>query len=237
MTGDVDPLGVAAEARGVAVYPGDRAPHLADPSKLIASATRLYADEMETLWGEILPVPAERLKALGERARLRIVGHNLEAAYTPGHASHHVSYFLPDTRIAFVGDTAGMCRPTGRLVIPPTPPPDIDLEAWRESTRRILAWGPETLFLTHFGPQPSPRVHFQELWQRIDDWSARVRASLDQPGTDEERAARFAQDVANDIVRLADRDEAESYAKAGRFDYSWGGLARYWRKRSVEAGS
>lgn len=213
------------------------APHMADPSKLIASASRLYGDEMETLWGEIRAVPADRLRAIGERARLRIVGHDLEVAYTPGHASHHVSYFLPDTRIAFVGDTAGMCRTTGRLVIPPTPPPDIDLEAWRASTVRIRAWEPETLFLTHFGPQPSPRVHFQELWQRIDDWSARVRASLDQPGTDEERAARFAQEVANDIARIADRDEAESYAKAGRFDYSWGGLARYWRKRSVEAGS
>jgi glyoxylase-like metal-dependent hydrolase (beta-lactamase superfamily II) len=144
-----------------------------------------------------------------------------------------VSYFLPATRIAFVGDTAGMCRPSGRLVIPPTPPPDIDLEAWHASTDRILAWEPDTLFLTHFGPQPSPRVHFQELWMRIDDWSARVRASLSQAGTDEERAARFARDVADDIVRLANRDEAESYAKAGRFDYSWGGLARYWRKKQM----
>jgi glyoxylase-like metal-dependent hydrolase (beta-lactamase superfamily II) len=207
------------------------APHLVDPSKLIASATRLYGGEMETLWGEILPVRAGRIRPLGGRDRLRIVGHDIEAAYTPGHASHHVSYFLPAARLAFVGDVAGICRPSGRLVIPPTPPPDIDLEAWRASTSRILAWEPETLFLTHFGPQASPRVHFQELWRQLDDWSARVRASLSRPGSDEDRAARFQDEIANEIARVANRDEASSYAKAGRFDYSWAGLARYWRKR------
>jgi glyoxylase-like metal-dependent hydrolase (beta-lactamase superfamily II) len=202
-----------------------------DPTKLIASATRLYQDDMARLWGEILPVPAARVRALGDADRLSIAGHEIEAAWTPGHAWHHVSYFLPAARIAFVGDTAGLCRPSGRLVIPPTPPPDIDLEAWQESTRRILAWEPDALFLTHFGPEPAPRVHFQDLWRRIEDWSARVRASLDAPGTDAERAARFQQEVADDITCAASREEAQAYARAGRFDYSWTGLARYWRKK------
>jgi glyoxylase-like metal-dependent hydrolase (beta-lactamase superfamily II) len=206
------------------------APHLVDPSKLVASATRLYGDDMARLWGEILPVPADRVRTLGGSDRLTVLDHEVEAAWTPGHAWHHVSYFLPASRVAFVGDTAGICRPSGRFVIPPTPPPDIDLEAWRESTRRILAWEPDLLFLTHFGPQPAPRVHFQDLWRRMDDWSARVRAALAQPGTDAERAARFQAEVSDEIARLASREEAASYARAGRFDFSWTGLARYWRK-------
>lgn len=209
--------------------------HLVDPSKLIASASRLYAPDMERLWGEILPVPAERLRIAGNE-RLRIAGHDIEVARTPGHASHHLSFFFPDSGVAFVGDTAGICRQSGRVVLPPTPPPDIDLEAWRISTDRILAWNPDVLFLTHFGPQRSPRVHFGDLWTRMEDWSRRVRASLDRPGTDEERARHFAIEVRDDLARATSRQEAEAYSKAGRFDFSWTGLARYWR-RKLGAGS
>ena len=175
-------------------------------------------------------------RALGESASLAVTGHDIEVAWTPGHASHHVTFFLPAARLAFVGDTAGLCRPVGRLVIPPTPPPDIDLEAWRASTDRILAWQPETIFLTHFGPQGSPERHFELLWERIDDWSARVRASLDEPGSDADRAERFQAEVADQIARVSSRGEAESYQRAGRFDYSWAGLARYWRKKAEAAG-
>jgi glyoxylase-like metal-dependent hydrolase (beta-lactamase superfamily II) len=211
------------------------APHVINPSKLMASASRLYGADMERLWGEVRPVPERCVRVLGETARLHIVGHDLDVAWTPGHAWHHVSFFHAASGIAFVGDTGGICRPTGRVVLPPAPPPDIDLEAWRESTRRILAWRPEVLFLTHFGPQPAPRVHFQDLWQRIDDWSARVKASLAQPGTDEERSRRFVETVVNDLQRAASAAEAEAYARAARFDFSWSGLARYWRKRGEKS--
>ena len=132
--------------------------------------------------------------------------------------------------VAFVGDTAGICRASGRVVLPPTPPPDIDLEAWRFSTDRILGWNPDVLFLTHYGPQRSPRVHFGDLWSRMEDWSRRVRASLDRPGTDEERARQFTTEVMDDLARATSRQEAEAYSKAGRFDFSWTGLARYWRR-------
>ena len=207
------------------------APHLADPSKLLVSAARLYGEDMSRLWGEVAPVPADRIRVIGD-ARMTILGHTVEVAKTPGHASHHVSYFLPDAGVAFVGDTAGICRSSGRVVLPPTPPPDIDLEAWRESTERILAWHPDTLFLTHFGPHRSPRVHFGDLWARMDDWSRRVRAQLQQPGTDAERAQAFTEDVMDDLARATSREEAQAYAHAGRFDFSWAGLARYWRKRT-----
>ena len=212
------------------------APHMIDPAKLIASATRLYGADMERLWGEFLPVPAANIDAVGDRGRRTVVGHDVEIAYTPGHASHHVSFYLPASKVAFVGDTAGICRPSGRIVLPPTPPPDIDLEAWRSSTQTILDWNPDVLFLTHFGPQTAPRVHFQDLWKRIDDWSGRVRASLSQPGTDEERAAAFMASVTDELARTASRAEADAYARAGRFDFSWSGLARYWKRKDMANG-
>lgn len=232
---------LVAECPHAAVYVHERgAPHLVDPSKLLSSAQRLYGADMERLWGDVRPVPQDRLRVLaGDRPvetqpalRLTVVGHELQWAYTPGHASHHVSYFAPSARIAFVGDTAGICRPSGRIVLPPTPPPDIDLDAWRASTERILAWHPDQLFLTHFGPQPAPRVHFNDLWTRMDEWSLRVKALLDQPGTDDERSRRFMDEVTNELTRATSRDEALAYARAGRFDFSWTGLARYWRKKT-----
>jgi len=208
------------------------APHLADPSKLLASATRLYGDDMERLWGDVLPVPAGRIRTVGDE-RMTAVGHTIEVAKTPGHASHHVSYFLPDTGVAFVGDTAGLCRSSGRIVLPATPPPDVDLDAWRQSTQRILAWHPDVLFLTHFGPHKSPRVHFSDFWARMEDWGRRVRAQLQQPGEDADRALAFSDEVLAELARATSREEAAAYLKAGRFDFSWNGLARYFRKRAT----
>lgn len=223
---------VLAAAPHARLYVHERgARHMIDPAKLLASATRLYQGDMDRLWGQMLPVPADRVETLGERASLTIAGHAVEVAATPGHASHHVSYFLPASGIAFVGDTAGLCRPGSRVVLPPTPPPDINLEAWRTSTETILAWHPKTLFLTHFGPHGSPEGHFRELWNGLDDWSRRVQASLGRDGSDEERAAAFANEIADELTRRTSRAEADAYARAGRFDYSWSGLARYWRKK------
>ncbi|NQW04836.1 MAG: MBL fold metallo-hydrolase [Acidobacteria bacterium] len=205
--------------------------HMIDPSKLLASAARLYQGDMDRLWGEMLPVPADRVEVLGERNSLSIVGHEVESAWTPGHAWHHVSYFLSASKVAFVGDTAGICRPSGRVVLPPTPPPDIDLEAWRTSTETILAWNPEVLLLTHFGPQASPRGHFQELWRRMDAWCRRVQISLTNDLSDAERSDAFVKAVVDELERTTSRAEAEAYARAGRFDFSWTGLARYLRNR------
>ena len=224
---------LAAECPSAVVFVHEAgAPHLSDPSKLIASASRLYGADMERLWGDIRPVPGDRLRIVGDE-QVEVVGHGVEVAKTPGHASHHVSYFLPASGVAFVGDTGGICRGSGKVVLPPTPPPDIDLDAWRRSTDRILAWNPDVIFLTHFGPQRSPRVHFSDMWARMEDWSRKVRASLARPGTDEERARRFTDEVMEDLARATSRQEAAAYAKAGRFDFSWTGLARYWRKRDA----
>ena len=217
----------------IEVYVHERgAPHLVDPAKLLASAERLYGSDMQRLWGEFLPVPAGRVRTLAGGERIAAPGRELEVAYTPGHASHHVSYFDAASRVAFVGDTAGIRRGAGAYVLPPTPPPDIDLEAWRESERRILAWNPETLFLTHFGPQSGPRVHFQQLFERLAEWSRIVQRLLsDASLTDPERQQRFVDEALLDLRRTVGESEATRYSRAGRLDYSWQGLARYWKKR------
>lgn len=210
------------------------APHLVDPAKLLASAARLYQEEMDRLWGEFLAVPADRIRPLKGGERFIASGRELDVVYTPGHASHHVSYFDAASRIAFVGDTAGIRRGAGTYILAPTPPPDIDLDAWRESEQRILAWNPETLFLTHFGPHQGPRVHFQQLFSRLAEWSVLVRRLLaDATLTDEERQTRFVNEALQNLRRAVGDVEATRYSRAGRIDFSWQGLARYWRKQGV----
>jgi glyoxylase-like metal-dependent hydrolase (beta-lactamase superfamily II) len=217
----------------VEVYVHERGgPHLVDPSRLLTSAGRLYGGDMQRLWGEFLAVPADRIRTLAGGETVRAGGRELRVAYTPGHASHHVSYFDPASRIAFVGDTAGIRRGKGTYVMPPTPPPDIDLEAWRESEARILAWDPDTLFLTHFGPYRGARTHFQELMDRMSSWSGIVRRLLADPRlSDTDREERFVGEVLQDLRRTVGEEEALLYSRAGRLDYSWQGLARYWRRR------
>jgi len=168
------------------------APHLADPSRLLSSAGRLYGAEMDALWGEVRPVPADRIRSVGEGDTLNVAGRELQVAYTPGHASHHVSYLDVGSRVAFVGDTAGIRRPNSDFVMPATPPPDIDLETWRKSTERILRWEPDTLFLTHFGPVQGARQHFEAMFEHTETWSRMVRRLLARTDlSDAERQQQF----------------------------------------------
>jgi glyoxylase-like metal-dependent hydrolase (beta-lactamase superfamily II) len=206
--------------------------HLVDPAKLIASAGRLYGQDMDRLWGEFLPVPADRLQILRGGERIAAGGRVLDVAYTPGHASHHVSYFEPSSGIAFVGDTAGIRRGSGVFVMPAAPPPDIDLEVWRASEARILAWEPDTLFLTHFGPFHGARPHFQQLMDRLAEWSRITRRLVTNAAlTEEERENRFVREATIELRRVVGPAEAELYSRAGSLAYSWQGLARYWRKK------
>jgi glyoxylase-like metal-dependent hydrolase (beta-lactamase superfamily II) len=209
------------------------ASHLADPAKLLSSASRLYGQDMDRLWGEFLAVPGDRLRVLQGGERLEVAGRTLEVAYTPGHASHHVSYFDPSSRIAFVGDTAGIRRGSGPYVMPASPPPDVDLERWRDSEARILEWDPDTLFLTHFGPFNGARLHFQELMDRVVQWSQAARRLVnDSTLSEDEREQRFVAEAIQDLRRVVGVAEAEQYSRAGSIAYSWQGLARYWRKKS-----
>ena len=207
-------------------------PHMIDPSKLLASAGRLYGQDMDRLWGEVRPVPAKNVRIINGGETMSIVGREVRIEYTPGHASHHVSYLDTASRVAFVGDTAGIRRGSGTFVMPPTPPPDIDLEAWRESERKLLAWDPETIFLTHFGPYHGARQHLQAMFENIVDWSRIVRRLLAEPSmSEDDRQARFVQETLLDLRRRVGEPESADYVRAGGLNYSWQGLARYWRKR------
>jgi glyoxylase-like metal-dependent hydrolase (beta-lactamase superfamily II) len=222
------------ENPGLRVYVHERgAPHLIDPSKLLASASLLYGDAMDRLWGEVSPVPASSLVVLKGGERIEAGGRPLDVAYTPGHASHHVSYYNSDTGIAFVGDTAGIKIAENGYVLPPTPPPDINLETWEESLRTIEAWRPDTLFLTHFGPYGSAGPHIAELRDHLALAANLVRTSLARDGSDEDREAWFSEELRRELRRRLGEGEGRSYEIAGRLDLSWRGLARYWRKKSV----
>lgn len=210
------------------------APHLADPSKLLNSAGRLYGQDMERLWGDVKPVDSARLKIVSGGETLTVAGREVKIAYTPGHASHHVSYLDTASGVAFVGDTAGIRRGASAYVMPPTPPPDIDIEAWHDSEKKLLAWDPDTLFLTHFGPSQGPRQHLQAMFGNLSDWSRIVRRLIaDESKPEEERQTAFVSEVYGEIRRQVGEQAADDYVRAGGLGYSWQGLARYWRKRTA----
>jgi glyoxylase-like metal-dependent hydrolase (beta-lactamase superfamily II) len=205
------------------VYVHERgAPHLVDPSRLLESAGRLYGDKMESWWGEMVPVPESNLRVLtgGER----LLGGTFEAAYTPGHAWHHVSYLHQGT--AFVGDVGGVRITDSSLTIPPTPPPDIDLEAWHESIERVRAWRPQRLAITHFDAYDDVGHQLDEVSARLDEWAERARGE-EQDG--------FIRAVEAEIADGADSGLLPTYAQAAAPDQLYAGLTRYWRKQAETA--
>lgn len=198
------------------------APHMADPGRLLRSAGRLYGADMDRLWGEFLPVPERNLRILEGGETLP---GGFEVAYTPGHASHHVSYLHEGT--AFVGDVGGVRIPPATLVIPPTPPPDIDVEAWHESLQRIAAWRPERLAMTHFGAAEDPARHLEEVHRRLDVHAELARKQ--DPGA-------FLRYVADATTAAGDRATVIAYGQAAPRDQLYAGLERYWRKHSGALG-
>lgn len=161
------------------------APHLVDPSKLLASATRIYGDDMDRLWGAFEPVPAERVVPLADGDTIRFGrGRELIALHTPGHASHHVALHDPAHGDVYTGDVGGVRLAGAPYVRPPTPPPDIDLDAWRASIARLRALGARRLLLTHFGAVTDVEWHLDELLARLFDWTGWIEARLDLQGDD-----------------------------------------------------
>ncbi len=190
--------------------------HLADPSRLLASATRLYGEYMDVLWGEVLAVPDERIREL--RGGETIGPFQVE--YTPGHASHHVSYFHQESGRAFTGDVAGVRIGEGP-VFAPTPPPDIDLAAWRESLDLIEAWQPRSLAITHFGSCDDVEGHFVALRERLDRLEA-LADELDEEGFAAAVRAELSESSAETIA---------TYEQAMPPAQSFHGLARYLSRR------
>ena len=222
-----------AENPNIDVFVHERgAPHMIDPSRLMRSATRIFGDEMERLWGACLPVPESRIITVGEEDALNLGERPLEVAYTPGHASHHVSYFDPTTGLAFVGDAAGGRIEDAHAVVPATPPPETDIDEILNSVRRMLSWKPERLVITHFGTIADPEEHADMLEAALSEWAPAVQRSLSESGSDEERFQRFEAWAGARLRTTVDEETAVAYEKGIPAWLSWLGLARYWRKRA-----
>ena len=187
------------------------APHLVDPSRLERSARRLYGDEFDTLWGELAPVPRENVRETTDR----VLG--LECFPTPGHASHHVCYLDADGTL-WAGDAAGVRVQPSRFVLPPTPPPEFDLDTWQRTLDEIEARRPERLALIHFGVADEPSEHLAELRRRLRTWTERVG-----DGASEEEFEAAALDELG--------DDASPYEQAMPLWQSYAGLRRYWDNR------
>ena len=191
------------------------APHLVDPAKLEASARRLYGDAFDTLWGELAPTPAENVHAVGDR----VIG--LACFPTPGHASHHVCYLDPNGTL-YAGDAAGVRIQPNHIVLPPTPPPDVDVDAWRDSLDEIERRRPERLALIHFGVADDVMRHLADLRRHLAAFAAVVEA-----GATEEA---FVASVADEL-RTIEGTDREAYERAMPPWQSYAGLKRYWEKR------
>jgi glyoxylase-like metal-dependent hydrolase (beta-lactamase superfamily II) len=210
---------------GAEVWVHERgAPHLADPERLVASARRLYGERFDTLWGEVVPVPAERLRVLaGGEA---IDGWRVE--YTPGHASHHVCYLHEDTGTAFCGDVAGVRIAEGPA-LPPTPPPDIDVERWLASIDIVRGWRPQELAVTHFG-------RFADVEAQLEDVAANLQRMAELARETDEDG--FAHAVEEQVARQTERESTRAaYFRANPPSTLWSGLDRYWRKKAEREAS
>jgi glyoxylase-like metal-dependent hydrolase (beta-lactamase superfamily II) len=236
--------------------------HMADPSKLIASAARLWGDQLPILFGETLPVPQENLQILEGGEILTLGSRKLDVAYTPGHASHHVSYFDSDEGVAFIGDTGGIRVDNLPYIYPATPPPDVDLALWDKSFQTILARKPARLFLTHFAWSDNPAAHIAQFHDRLHQWYSTAEKSLraatnfvaatqaasktppvatDQAQKETEAKIEvaamgvFIKECTGEMESKVGPAEAEHYAFTAGLDLSFRGLSRALRKRQEAA--
>jgi glyoxylase-like metal-dependent hydrolase (beta-lactamase superfamily II) len=209
------------------------APHLIDPTKLVASATRIYGDEMERLWGRFAPIAAERIKVLEDGDVIRVAPFDVRAIATPGHASHHHVYQWDDN--LFGGDVAGV-RLGGGPPVPPLVPPELNIELWLESIQKIRALDVARVFLPHFGPiEGSIPAHFEALADRIRRWSIwfrdRIRAGQGEP----QLVPSFAETLARELHEAgASSEEALDYETADPSFMAVSATIRYWQKYHPE---
>jgi glyoxylase-like metal-dependent hydrolase (beta-lactamase superfamily II) len=202
------------------VYVHERgAPHLIDPSKLLESAGRLYGDDMWELWGEVAPVPEERVHVLSGGERIE----GFRVAYTPGHASHHVCYLHEESGDAYVGDVAGVRIPPYQHTVAPTPPPDIHVETWLDSLHTVAAWNPQSLCLTHFGQVTDVAEHLHRMRSALTQQADSARLDGEE---------RFIARMEEELADQTDPATVEAFEQAAPPDQLYQGLARYWRKRA-----
>lgn len=226
---------LAAAVPGLQVYVHERgAPHLIQPEKLLASATRLYGADMDRLWGAFLAVPAANVHALDGGETLSVAGRRFAVAYTPGHAVHHVSYLDAADGMAYVGDTAGIAVDGYQLAA--TPPPDVDLALWLQSLDTIAAWSASALYLTHFGVVAEAATHLRRYRDVLRQSAERARTAIKAGGDEGASIEAWVRWLREDARRTLSEDRALVLEAAAPFDQIWQGLARYWRKRVEREG-
>lgn len=219
---------------GATVYVHPRgAPHLVDPSRLLASAERIYGAMLKPLWGELKEIPQERVRVLEDGEVVDLGGLRVQALETLGHASHHHAYLVDG--LLFAGDIAGVRIAPGP-VLPPTPPPDIHLESWYASLDRILALRPEVLYLTHFGPYRDVEAHLLALRGVLEEWAGWVLHRLKEGLSLEEMTERFEAYWRRGLEEAGvEGGLAQLYALADPPYMNLQGLVRYWQKHHPEA--
>jgi glyoxylase-like metal-dependent hydrolase (beta-lactamase superfamily II) len=221
-------LRVLAHSKGAA--------HLTDPSKLLASAGRLWGDDLGRLFGETLPVPERNIQIIDGGETVLVGTRKIEVAYTPGHASHHVTFFDEREGVAYVGDTAGIRIANGPYIMPATPPPDIDLAVWEQSFAAILERQPAKLFVTHFGYAEDPPKHIAAFRERLHRWADITERALRSTSELEVALQLFLEQTQKEMLQYLSPADAEQHAFTAGLPLSFLGLARHIRKRSTAAG-
>lgn len=209
------------------------APHMIDPSRLLQSAGRIYGDQMDALWGVMQPVPAERVTTIDDGDTLQFGDLKLDVLYTPGHASHHASYVDGQRGVLFSGDVAGVRIPPSKLVWPPTPPPDIDIEVWHQSIAKLRRMNPEQLLLTHFGPFEDVAEHLDQLNRRLDRWTNLISEWQRKDLERQELVDRLTEDARAEMQAAGESTDVQgSVSNVTPFGMAIDGMTRYLKKRS-----
>jgi len=219
----------AQQGSQIYVHPAG-ANHLIDPVKLIASATRIYGDQMDSLWGTILPAPAEKVTMIYDNDTIEAGGLIFTVLESQGHAWHHHAYRLGDA--LFTGDAAGIKIPGSPLVGLPAPPPEFDREVWQETIKRLRNETVQTLYPTHFGPTPNTAEHWDELWQLMDDATEFIKTRIDANLPRDEIVTAFLA-WNEEMAESAGLSEmsVRQYMMANPLEMSVDGIMRYWHKR------
>jgi glyoxylase-like metal-dependent hydrolase (beta-lactamase superfamily II) len=211
------------------------APHLIDPTKFLASAKRIYGERMHELWGDVLPVPEERVRVLHDGEVLSVANRRLELHYTPGHASHHVIFYDVHSGELFAGDAAGVRLQGIDYVRPPTPPPDLDLEEWSRTIDKLKQLRPDVLYLAHFGPVNLPIKHLERLREKLFSWGDFVLGAMRDGKSEDEIAEMLAKHANTDLLRAAGSERSlKRYDLSASYQMSVQGYMRYWRKKHPE---
>lgn len=205
-------------------------PHLASPEKLWNSASQIYGDDMDRLWGKMKPIPANQLVSVEDKQELEFGTTKIKSLHTPGHAVHHIAWKMGD--IIFTGDVAGV-KIAGGPVMPPCPPPDINLEEWKKSLAIIKSEKPKELYLTHFGIIDVVDYHLDSLSYMLDDWAEWIKPYFEKNVDQSEVVPLFMEYSKSQFLKEGcSKEQIQTYEYANPSWMSVAGLYRYWKLKS-----